>query len=279
MGWVFYIPLALLGVPVVIWVVCHGLNLIYQFWIHTRGIERLPAVLEAVLNTPSHHRVHHGVNPQYQDRNYAGVFIIWDRLFGSFEPEAEEPVYGITKPLESWNPIWANVHVFADIARDTRRSRTWADRMRIVFGHPGWKPAYLGPTETPRLVTPATFEKFDPVVPRSLKVYGMTQFVAALAGSIALLQAAADLPISQTLAGVFYVIVTLGNVGAVFEGRAWAASSELARLGTLALACVVLAATGRGGSVILLAAAAFAMLSAVWITVLRPHFPGQPAAR
>jgi sterol desaturase/sphingolipid hydroxylase (fatty acid hydroxylase superfamily) len=279
MSWVFYIPLALLGVPVVMWVVCHGLNLIYQFWIHTRGITRLPAVLEAVLNTPSHHRVHHGVNPQYQDRNYAGVFIIWDRLFGSFEPEDEEPVYGITKPLESWNPIWANVHVFATIARDASRSRTWADRMRIVFGHPGWKPAYLGPSDAPRPVTPATFEKFDPDVPRSLKAYAMTQFVAALAGSIALLQAAADLPIGQTLAGVFYVVVTLGNVGAVFEGRGWAAPSELARLGTLALACAILGATGRGNSVLLVTAATFAMLSAAWITALRSHFPKHSAAR
>jgi sterol desaturase/sphingolipid hydroxylase (fatty acid hydroxylase superfamily) len=109
-------PLALLGVPWVMFAVCHGLNLIYQFWIHTREVGRL-GPLEWFLNTPSHHRVHHGINPKYQDRNYAGVFIIWDRLFGTFIPEDEEPVYGITTPLATWNPLWANVHVFVDIAR------------------------------------------------------------------------------------------------------------------------------------------------------------------
>jgi alkylglycerol monooxygenase len=184
MSWVFYMPLALAGVPVMMWVVCHGLNLIYQFWIHTREIGRLPRPLEAVLNTPSHHRVHHGVNPRYQDRNYAGVFIVWDRLFGTFEPEAEEPVYGITSPLGSWNPVWANVHIFADILRNARRARGWRDRLRVVFGRPGWKPPYLGATERPRPVTPATRPVYDPPVPRPLKAYAAAQFAAALAGAV-----------------------------------------------------------------------------------------------
>jgi sterol desaturase/sphingolipid hydroxylase (fatty acid hydroxylase superfamily) len=128
MSWVFYMPLALLGVPVTMWLICHALNLVYQFWIHTREVDRL-GPLEWVLNTPSHHRVHHGVNPEYQDKNFAGTFIIWDRLFGTFEPERAPVVYGITKPLASWNPLWANVHVFADIARNVRAAHGW-DRLR-----------------------------------------------------------------------------------------------------------------------------------------------------
>lgn len=273
MSWVFYLPLALLGVPVLMWVVCHGLNLIYQFWIHTREIGRLPRPLEAVLNTPSHHRVHHGVNPQYQDRNYAGVFIIWDRLFGTFEPEAEEPVYGITKPLASWNPVWANVHVFADILRTARRCRTWPDRWRAVFGHPGWRPAYLGPGERPQPVSPTTFEKFDPVVPGGLKAYGFAQFAAALVGAIALLNASGSLPATQTLAGGFYLVLTLSNVGGILEGRAWAAISELVRLGVLTAACAVLLAAGRGNPAVLGAALAFGLASSAWILGLRPAFP------
>lgn len=273
MTWVFYLPLALVGVPVTMWVVCHGLNLIYQFWIHTREIDRLPRPLEAVLNTPSHHRVHHGVNPQYQDRNYAGVFIIWDRLFGTFEPEVEPPVYGITKPLASWNPVWANLHVFADILRTARRCRTWSDRWQAVFGHPGWKPAYLGPGESPVPVTPATYLKYDPPVPAALKAYGFVQFVAALLAAVALLQAAASLPAGQILAGMFYLVLTLSNVGGILEGRSWAAVSELVRLGVLAASCLVLLARGEGNPALLGTALGFAVTSAVAIVSLRRRFP------
>ncbi len=122
--------------PWQLFVACNALNLVYQFWIHTRAVGKLGQVAEYVLNTPSHHRVHHGVNPKYQDRNYAGVFITWDRLFGTFVAEEEEPVYGLTHPLRSWNPLWANVHVFWQIAKDvwtaaTRRpSSCWLARRR-----------------------------------------------------------------------------------------------------------------------------------------------------
>ena len=112
-------------------VTCNALNLIYQFWIHTRAVGRLGSVTEAVMNTPSHHRVHHGVNPKYQDKNYAGVFISWDKLFGTFVREEEEPVYGLTHPLESWNPLWANVHVFVDIWRMALSTRGWRNKLWV----------------------------------------------------------------------------------------------------------------------------------------------------
>ncbi|MEZ4456481.1 MAG: sterol desaturase family protein [Gemmatimonadales bacterium] len=275
-GWVFYMPLALLGIPVTMWVVCHGLNLIYQFWIHTREVNRLPRSAEAVLNTPSHHRVHHGVNPQYQDKNYAGVFIVWDRLFGSFEPEVEEPVYGITKPLGSWNPVWANLHVFVQIWRLARRASTWRDRVRIVFGRPGWRPAELGPSETPHRVSAATYEKFDPPMPRPLKTYAAIQFVAGLLAAVALLSAAGTLPVAQVLAGVFYLTLTLSNVGAVLEGRSWAAISELVRLVVLAGVTAVLLAAERGSAPLLALGLAFAIGSTGWLLRIRPAFGPAP---
>ena len=118
--WIFYAPLMLLGFAPWMFIVMHGFNLIYQFWIHTKFIKTL-GPLEYVLNTPSHHRVHHGVNPSYLDTNYAGVLIIWDRMFGSFIKETEEPRYGIIKPVESFNPLWINTHawfeMFSAIAR------------------------------------------------------------------------------------------------------------------------------------------------------------------
>ncbi len=277
-GWVFYMPLAMLGIPVTMWAVCHAINLIYQFWIHTREIDRLPKPLEAVLNTPSHHRVHHGVNPQYQDKNYAGVFIVWDRLFGTFEPEVEEPVYGITKPLASWNPVWANLHVIRDIIHNARRATRWRDKLRIVFGRPGWKPAELGPSETPGPVSPATFHKYDPVVPRSLKAYATTQFVVVVIAATALLARAAALPMTQVMAGVFYLVLALSNIGAIFEGRSWAALSEFVRLLALGVAVAVLVAAGQGPAPLLMGALVFTVGSAGWILWLRPVFARAPRA-
>ncbi len=104
---VFYWPLALIGFPTAVFISCAAVNTLYQFWIHTQIVDRL-GPLESVFMTPSHHRVHHGRNPIYLDRNHGGTFIVWDKLFGTFQLEEEEVAYGVTKPLESWNPLWAN---------------------------------------------------------------------------------------------------------------------------------------------------------------------------
>ena len=135
-SWVFYLPLALLGFHPLVFLACSSLNTLYQFWIHTRTIGKL-GPFEWVFNTPSHHRVHHGCDPKYIDRNYAGTLIVWDRLFGTFQEEEEEPTYGITKPLASWNPLWANVHVYADLVRAGRRAPSWREALRIWLAPPG----------------------------------------------------------------------------------------------------------------------------------------------
>ncbi len=138
-SFIFRLPLFLIGFPPSMVLFCAGLNLVYQFWIHTEVVKRLPFGLEAILNTPSHHRVHHGTNPRYLDRNYAGVFIIWDRLFGTFEPEDDaEPVrYGIVKNLGTFNPLWVAVHEWVGIARDVAAARSWRERWQAVAGPPG----------------------------------------------------------------------------------------------------------------------------------------------
>ena len=261
MSWIFYIPLALIGVPWRMFVACNAINLVYQFWIHTRAIGRMGRVAEAVLNTPSHHRVHHGVNPKYQDRNYAGVFIVWDKWFGTFQVEEEEPVYGITKPLESWNPLWANVHVFVKIGRDAWRARRWRDKLRIVFGRPGWQPPELGVTERPPEVSAETFEKYDPRVPAPLAWYGFTQFAVTLAAAILLLQRADALPLAQSASAAFYVAIALAGVGGVFEGARWAASLEVARLVVLAGVAGALLGFGLVPASVAWAGIAFALLS------------------
>jgi sterol desaturase/sphingolipid hydroxylase (fatty acid hydroxylase superfamily) len=135
-----WIPLPLLGIPP--WLVFFGfsLNLIYQFWVHTERIDKLPRPFEFVFNTPSHHRVHHGMDQVYLDKNYGGILIIWDRLFGSFQPELFRPHYGLTKQVDTFN-IWSlQTREYVAIARDWRSATRLRDRLRYVFGPPGWAP-------------------------------------------------------------------------------------------------------------------------------------------
>jgi sterol desaturase/sphingolipid hydroxylase (fatty acid hydroxylase superfamily) len=135
---VVFPPLALLGVPPWMIMVSGGLNLIYQYWIHTEVIDRMPAWFEAVFNTPSHHRVHHGSNPEYIDRNYGGVLIVWDRLFGTFEPERRRVVYGLTKNVHTYNLFSIAFHEYRAVARDVARARGWRDRLGVLFRGPEW---------------------------------------------------------------------------------------------------------------------------------------------
>lgn len=133
--WIFYLPIAFFGFPLWAFVTMHGLNLIYQFWIHTKLVGRI-GFLEKILNTPSHHRVHHGVNNQYLDKNYAGIFIIWDRMFSTFVGEEETPRYGIIKPLTSRNWLWINAHGWVEMVEAMRQKKTISGKLRCVFGAP-----------------------------------------------------------------------------------------------------------------------------------------------
>ncbi len=139
MSFMFRLPLVLIGFHPAMLLFCGAINLIYQFWIHTEAIGRMPRWFEAVMNTPSHHRVHHGVNPRYLDRNYAGVFIIWDRLFGTFAPEEDsEPVrYGIVHQLGNFNLAWGVFHEWVGIVQDVWRA-PWAAKFGYMWRPPGW---------------------------------------------------------------------------------------------------------------------------------------------
>lgn len=134
----FYPPLALFGVAPPMILVAGGINLVYQFWVHTEAIGKLPRPFELVFNTASHHRVHHGSNGRYLDKNYGGILIVWDRLFGTFEEERERVVYGLTKNLESYNPFVIAFHEYVAIARDLRRARSVREVVGHVLGPPGW---------------------------------------------------------------------------------------------------------------------------------------------
>ncbi|MFQ5571104.1 MAG: sterol desaturase family protein [Rhodothermales bacterium] len=135
---VFWLWLPLIGFHPVMVVTMQSISLLYQFWIHTETIRRLPRPIELVFNTPSHHRVHHASDIRYLDKNHAGVLIIWDRFFGTFQPEEGRPTYGLTRNIKTYNPIHIAFHEWVDLWRDMRRPLPLRDRLGYVFGPPGW---------------------------------------------------------------------------------------------------------------------------------------------
>ncbi len=224
----FYMPLALLGFSPLMAFTVIALNTLYQFWIHTELIGRM-GVLEKVLNTPSHHRVHHGRNPVYIDKNHGGSLILWDKWFGTFEPEGERLIYGITRPVRSWNAVWANLHPWRDLAWMVRHTPRWSDKLRVIFSKPGWHPPGLpGLPEDfyARLDDP----KFEPAAPRSYRLYALAQFVPAVVAALVLL--VRTRPGVDGLDGALgaFVVATLINVGGWLEARRWVTWAEPARL-------------------------------------------------
>jgi sterol desaturase/sphingolipid hydroxylase (fatty acid hydroxylase superfamily) len=146
--WMPWIPLALVGFPPTMILTQQGFNLFYQFWIHTEAVRRMPAWYECLFNTPSHHRVHHAANPRYLDRNYAGVLMVWDRMFGSFEAERDDepPRYGILSNISTYNPLRIAFHEWAAMGRELAAARSLREAVGVVFGPPGWRADGQGPT-------------------------------------------------------------------------------------------------------------------------------------
>lgn len=146
---VAWIPLPLLGIPPWMVFASFSVNLIYQFWVHTERIDKLPRPFEFVLNTPSHHRVHHGMDPEYLDKNYGGMLIIWDRMFGTFAPELFRPHYGLTTQVDTFNVWTLQVYEYLAIARDVRSARGLRDRLGFIVAPPGWRPAHAAAVGPP----------------------------------------------------------------------------------------------------------------------------------
>lgn len=142
----FFLPAAFFFPPAAI-IAVYGINLLYQFWIHTERITRLPRWFELIFNTPSHHRVHHGSDEDYLDKNYAGVLIVWDRIFGSFVDERDRPKYGLTTNIETFNPVRVAFHEWIAMFRDAARTPGVRNKLGYLFGPPGWQPTERAPTQ------------------------------------------------------------------------------------------------------------------------------------
>ncbi len=228
-SWVFYLPLALVGFQPVMFITVSAFNTLYQFWIHTRAIGKM-GPLEWILNTPSHHRVHHGSNPKYIDKNHAGSLIIWDRLFGTFQEEEEEVVYGITTPLASWNPLWANVHYWKDLWELSSKASNLKDRVLVFLKPPGWQPDYLGGQQYPKDVDPKRFIKYDPDAVQRNHLYVVVIFTVLLGIATALLFFESKLSWPEMAATGCYVLVGLVTLGGLFENRPWIIPAEYGRI-------------------------------------------------
>jgi alkylglycerol monooxygenase len=262
-SWAFYLPLAVLGFPPAMFLGASSINTLYQFWIHTRLIGRL-GPLEWVLNTPSHHRVHHGRNPRYVDRNHGGTLIVWDRLFGTFREEGDEPVYGITKPLASWNPVWANLHQWVEMWDVARGSGRPLDALRVLWKPPGWRPDELGGAVVPGDVDKATLVKYEVPLPRALAVYVLAQFAGVNVGTVAFLYASGRLGPPVRAAGALAVVWSLASLGGLLDRRPWAVGLEAARLLAAIPVLVFLPLpwpVASGGTALALASAAWILRS------------------
>ena len=161
--WIFFIPCFLLGIPLYMYVTIASGHLVYQFWIHTQHIPKL-GFLEWFLITPSNHRVHHAQNPQYVDKNYGGLLIIWDRLFGTFaeEDDNEKVIYGLRTPLQSWNPLWANIHIFSSMVSDATKTENIRDKVAVLWSRTGSRPADVAKKYPVEKTNLDNFRKYNP---------------------------------------------------------------------------------------------------------------------
>ncbi len=239
---VFYLPLAVLGFPPIMYLAGVTIDTLYQFWIHTRAVGKLGPV-EWIMNTPSHHRVHHGIDPQYVDRNYAGIFIVWDRLLGTYEPEGREPVYGTVKPVLTWNALTANLLPWRDLWRMSASTRSLVDKVRVWVAPPEWRPADLGGPVTVPPADPAKHPRYDPRAAKGLRAYVAAQFVIAAAATVAYLWGESTARPAFLAACAVVFIATLAAWGALLEQKRWAWALEIGRLAAAA-GLVVLALKG-----------------------------------
>ena len=218
LGWIFYLPMAVAGVPPVVFVGVGLIDLLYQFWIHTELVGRL-GWFDRVFASPSNHRVHHGINDLYLDKNYGGVLILWDRLFGTFEPEVERPVFGVRGGLATFDPIGANFSYYATMADLCRRATDWRDKLRVWVAPPGWVPANLRPKAPPPPFDLTAVRPYDPPAGPTASILALAALAAMIGATTAFLAAAPGLPLGAGLAMFAALAGSLWALGALLDGR------------------------------------------------------------
>ncbi len=223
-GWLLYLPMAVLGVPPLVFGTVALIDLLYQFWVHTQQVGKL-GWFDRVFCSPSNHRVHHAVNDVYLDRNYGGIWVVWDRLFGTFQEELDDErcVYGTRAPLRSWNPLWANVEVYAALAKDAWRTRAWGDKLRLWFKPPGWRPADLQTLDPKPPFDVSERERYEPQVSQRALGAALVLFVLAMSLTAVLLWTAHTLAWPVAAGATMVLVLMLWGVGRLTTAPAGAA--------------------------------------------------------
>jgi sterol desaturase/sphingolipid hydroxylase (fatty acid hydroxylase superfamily) len=213
-GWLFYLPMAVLGFPPLVFAVVGLIDLLYQYWVHTQQIGRL-GWFDRWFCAPSNHRVHHAVNDRYLDKNYGGILIVWDRLFGTFEEERDdEPcVYGTRGPLRSWNPVWANLQIYWELAKDSWRAERWVDKLRVWLKPPGWRPADVAAKWPKPAFDITRVQRFDPPMSRGAMWAAGLLFLALMGAVLGFLWIAHTLTLAQQAGWALGIVAALWLVG------------------------------------------------------------------
>lgn len=218
LGWIFYLPMAIAGVPPKVFAVVALVDLLYQYWVHTEHVGKL-GWFDRWFCSPSNHRVHHAVNDRYLDRNYGGILVVWDRLFGSFKEEDEKCIYGTRAPLESWDPLWSNFEVYWALAKDSWHARSWADQLRVWIKPPGWRPADVAERFPKPPFALDQVRRYHPPMTPAVAWFAGAQFVALLGGVSVFLWHADALPLARAVVWLLVLAATLWSIGAVMQGR------------------------------------------------------------
>ena len=213
----FFCGLALLGVPTEVALASFGANMFFQFWLHTELVRKLPRPIEWLFNTPSHHRVHHGIEAEYLDKNYGGVLIVWDRLLGTFEPERRTPTYGTTHPLRSFDPLWANAAEWVRIAGMVRAGSGWRGVLRALVAHPAWQPS--GRSQAGGGTVPT---KYRPSLSRRSTRQAIIAVVLTSVGLVVLMALQPSLSTGGSALGFVAVMTAYVAVAARLERKVWA---------------------------------------------------------
>ena len=218
LGWLFYVPMAIAGVPPLIFGIVALIDLLYQFWVHTEQVGKL-GWFDRVFCSPSNHRVHHAVNDHYLDRNYGGILVLWDRLFGTFREEDKKCVYGTRGQLNSWDPLWANAEVYWALLKDSWHTRRWGDKLRVWLKPPGWRPSDVAARFPKPEFDITTVSMFDPSASRATLWFAGVQFVLLLLGVSSVLWFAESWPTRDIAVWSAALAVGYWTIGAVLQGR------------------------------------------------------------
>lgn len=223
-----FLPLPIIGFDPILILSVSLFSTLFQFWIHTKEIGKLPKWYEFIFNSPSHHRVHHGVNPKYIDKNHGAVLIIWDRIFGTYAEEEEEPTYGITTQFKSLSPLLSNFHYYGEMWK-LMKTMNWKNKLKMIFAKPGWTPNGR-PIEEQIAEVDLNRSKYHPIVPIGLGIYAFVQFAFIMWAVVAYMNHFSELSTFFQWFFAGLMVLSMSICGGILEKKKWVFFAEYVRL-------------------------------------------------